>query len=259
MEDSRGENRVPVIYGYGSLGQLANEVFDKFWIDIEMVIDRHPGRAASLKQVTRDIKKDCLCVVCIATTPYHDIYQYLKKRGWRNMINVYDIFDRHPEFGITSGWRTGPSSREDLVSARYVTDRFYDNTSMTHWYSFKAWHTLRQEVSRGLIDKYFPQVITLPSTLADIEARRKVVIYPDEPMEEVSIHAEGCELETIEKNLALFQKYRPKLKVACYHTRDGLWKIERTLMEALEDYRWDFRVYSYQGQAAYLYGTPTER
>ena len=103
---------------------------------------------------------------------------------------------------------------------------------------------------------------SLPSTLADIRARQHATLYTldGSPLpESISIHTEGCELKTLEINMPLFQRYRPSIDVACYHSRDGLWAIEKYLMDNLPDYTWTFRLSAYQGQGAYIYGTPNER
>jgi hypothetical protein len=75
---------------------------------------------------------------------------------------------------------------------------------------------------------------------------------------DISIHNEGYELQTIQDSIEVFKKDKPRLEVACYHSRDGLWKIEKFLMDNLPDYTWTFRLTAYMGQGAYIYGCPKE-
>jgi hypothetical protein len=148
----------------------------------------------------------------------------------------------------------GEVTKEDeLEMGKLVWD---DEMSFMHRWAFVNWHMNRKEWPRIEVEA---RLDTLPSTLADIEARRLINKLSDAPMKSISIHNEGCELETLKENFALLKKYRPKIDVACYHNRDGLYLIEKTLMDILSNYRWKFRLHGYMGQAAYIYGTPEEK
>lgn len=261
----KGKIRPLVIYGYGRLGHLTEEVFTRAGVTIDGIFDNNPElrNPPFPHRFSQKMKKECVLVVCVATQPSGILYDELRKKGWRYPINVYDVFEKNPQYGMTSGWKHGGHGgrgiEKDRRNVMWVSRSLHDKISQYHWQSFVVWHRHRRERGIGIIERTFWKAPDFPSTLKDIEERRKVIIYPDEPMDSVSIHAEGCELETIKYNISLFKKYRPKIEISVYHTMDGLWKIEKRLMEELDNYRWEFRVYAFQGQAAYLYGTPKEK
>jgi hypothetical protein len=234
-----------VIYGYGKLGHLAEEVFNELGIPIAAKIDRTTWAGK--------LVKDALVAVCVATEPFEHIKESLQGLEFTDIVPVWDIIEAYPEVGLGNGWFAGENSMEDHIGIRAV--RFEDELSEQHYYwGHVQWRRYRNEtlvVPSG-------DNISLPSTLADIRARQRVVIY-DRPQEVVSIHAEGLEMDTLIANMGYLACYRPKIEVACYHSRDGLWKIEKYLMDNLKNYTWTFRLHTYQGQSAYIYGVPKER
>ncbi len=251
-------SRPIVLYGKGPLGMLTKEIFDKHMIPVAAHIDRNDFTRGTPSKAEKELKKEAVVIVCIASEPYNPIRLMLRSKGWGaegKIRRIYDVFEQHPELGITSGWKIGKLSHEDRSGIARMLPKFADNTSNRHWVHFTTWHRGRGDMALNNMEHRE----CLPSTLADIEARRHVFLCKDEPMGSVSIHAEGYELDTILVNMPLFQKHRPKIDAACYHTRDGLWKIEKALMDGLPNYRWTFRVHAYQGQGAYVYGVPTEK
>ena len=241
------------LYGAGELGRLAMEVFLKLQIPTQAVYDisekawsRHP-QFATLQE-----KQASLLAICIASEPYQPIYNSLVAAGWTDIVSVYDVFEAYPECGIGNGWFAAKFNFMNLV----IFNDLYDEPSASHYLAFVNWHVDRDEYPLHVLIEPREH---LPSTLRDIEQRQRVATYADAPMKNISIHAEGCELKTIKVNMHLFQKYRPTIDVSCYHSRDGLWKIEKALMDGLPDYRWTFRMHAYCGQAAFIYGCPKER
>lgn len=233
-----------ILYGKGKLGKLAAEIFDKLGISYG-VMDRSCSCGGCDK---------ALVAVCVGTESFYSITKYLQRLGWRDIVPVWDIVEAYPEIGIHNGWSVGEFTEEDKKNTTYVVSKLDDIASRFHYWSFIEWRKLRDiEVCSPL------SIPPLPSTLADIEKRRRVMLWSDRRMPFVSIHAEGKELETLEKNILVFQKRRPKIDVTCYHSRDGLWKIEKFLMDNLCDYDFSFRLHAYMGLGAIMYCIPKER
>lgn len=263
-----------VLYGHGRLGHLAEEVFKKIGVPIYQVFDK------SCPPCFNPV--DCLVAICIASEPYAPIADKLRADGFTDIVSVYDIFEAYPECGITSGWFVGSVSEEDVGGLTYVTSIWLDRLSKVHYLQFVRWHEYREdffpyeypidptnrwyipEVKETLrMDKEHIRLENPGSTLSDIADRKSYRArfpYDDPtPLTYIQLHCEGNELVTIQDNMGYFQKYRPIIAVTVYHTRDGLWAIEKTLMDNLENYRWYFRLHAHQGQAAIMYGVPKER
>lgn len=248
-----------VLYGKGKLGQLAGEIFTELKIPYTMLdkYDRYPpvGHGGAL------------VAICVATEPYGQVTAPLITAGWTDVVPVWDIVEAYLETGILNGWFVGDLTQEDAAAIKWLSDEWVDGISFFHWLSFCAWHTDRTEFRV----KKWAQIISaeaLPSTLADIRERQKVIIWSDSHHSFWSshgdsgtayIHQEGKEMETLMANMKVFQNHRPKISCACYHSRDGLWKIPKFLMDNLPDYKWTFRLHAYMGQGAYIIGVPEEK
>jgi hypothetical protein len=257
-----------VLYGYGKLGKLAIEVFDKLNIHTVSI-----NKDFKSYEITN--KEDCLIAVCIATESYEPIKRQLQDEGWQDIVSVYDIFEAYPECGITSGWFTGKLSSADIEGIASVMNNFSDEMSLDHYWEFIAWHKWRDEMDIRITDDRFnipelhlndTELVYKPyegSTLEDISIRKKVIKlagFPGYPaFSYIQLHCEGFELETIKRNIEYLQAYRPKIAVTCYHTREGLWKIEKYLMSNLSDYNFYFRLHAYCGQVAIIYCVPKEK
>jgi len=235
------------LYGYGKLGKLAEEIFNELDIPIAGIFDKD--------SITFGTSDNTLVAVCVASEPYYPIEKKLKENGWDNVVPVYDIIEAYPEVGIRNGWFVGEGTKEDERGFIYVIERLNSFGSKMKYSAFVEWHDKREE-TEIILNTGKP---CLDSTLAGIRDRQFVTSFYDAPMDKVEIHAEGYEIETIEGNMALFQKHRPKIEVAVYHSKDGLWKIQKTLMDNLKDYVFEFKVYAYMGQGAYLICTPEEK
>ena len=239
------------LYGAGDLGQLAVEVLSKLNLPY-CLLDSYKKGILRPDDIQESERESSCIAICIATSPYRKIEKTLSKKGWKYIISIYDIFLSYPECKIKNGWFVGEMWKDEVLKIKEVHERWEDKASCLRYSSFLMWRLYKKESNISL-NIGLP---ILPSTLTDIEKRRKVITYADAPMDNISIHAEGCELETINRNIHLFQKYRPTINVACYHTGDGLWEIEKTLMDGLERYKWYFQLYAYQAQGAYIYGVP---
>ena len=75
----------------------------------------------------------------------------------------------------------------------------------------------------------------------------------------IKLHLEGGELPALKGARATLAASRPILAVTVYHNADGLWRTPHWLMQSLPDYRFLFRVDSWCGTGAVVYGIPEER
>jgi hypothetical protein len=72
----------------------------------------------------------------------------------------------------------------------------------------------------------------------------------------LKIHTEGSELEVLLGGVNTISRDRPVLAFSIYHNRDGLCRIPFESMQLFEDYKWYFRLHSYQGTGGFIYGLP---
>jgi hypothetical protein len=250
------------LYGAGKLGQLAVEVMNELAIMISGIVDKN-GLIKS-KDILPEVKKKSLIAVCCTTEPYWKIEDDLNEAGWADIVSIYDIFNAYPECGITNGW-TGEYNEQIVL--RRIALGWDDGWSYEHYFQFLCWRCFRDEL---FALKWAPIIsdsaivggrkiisVTKNSSLAAIRERRRVVQFGHMPF--YDIHLEGMELTSIQQSIVAFQNHRPILKVACYHNEDGLWKIEKFLMDNLQRYKFYFRLHAYQGQAAYIYCIPEEK
>jgi hypothetical protein len=226
---------------YGKLGHLAEEIFKEL---------RIPTTNIDKNKHWQDIPNfDSLLAICVATEPYLQVIKPLIAAGWTDIVPVWDIIEAYPEVGLHNGWVAGPLTQEDRAGMGSITLRLADKESITHYFSHVEWSRYREEMDYKVEERE-----TLPSTLADI--RRRQYVWYLEGNGAVDIHCEGHELDTLKVNMRLFQEHRPNISCACYHSRDGLWNIEKLLMDNLPDYTWKFKLSAFMGQGAYISGSP---
>ena len=242
----RRVDRPLALYGKGKLGKLAKEIFSELKIRPAYVMD---------KTCSFDgLPKDVLLAICVATEPYSVVTAPLYKAGWNDIVPVWEIVEAYPRIGLNNGWTAGKFGIKD---ERKIRSLYWDDAlSYSHYNAFLNWRGYRQFPEDYLLQGCRRCLL---STLKDIRGRQRVVYFDDAPMKRVEVHCEGHEAVTLKENIYLFQKYRPKIDVACYHSRDGLWKIQRFLMDNLTDYEFTFRMYAYCGQGAYLHCIPKGR
>jgi len=75
----------------------------------------------------------------------------------------------------------------------------------------------------------------------------------------VKLHLEGGELAALKGAQQTLIVHRPLIAATVYHNADGLWKTARWLMQTLPDYQFLFRIHSWCGTGAVIYGIPNER
>ncbi|MFA5385820.1 MAG: hypothetical protein WC364_14390 [Eubacteriales bacterium] len=284
----RKVNKPLILYGYGNLGHLAEEIFKELNIPILKILDKKIQYAG----VKKEWKATCLVAHCCVIEPYFShikvrsktrhrrilpISMRLRELGWMDVVPVWDIIEAYPEANIHNGFFSGEYSKEDQKTVRIVAQHFFaDHLSKIHYHYFLTWKKMRIEeslwVHKPLLNLRYkiPEVLAAirirdryfsehpGSTLADLRKRQYVHVF-NKPYNYIELHAEGYELQSLEANKEYLQEHRPILCITTYHSRDGLWKIPMFVYENLKDYSLLFRVHAYQGQAAVLYCIPSER
>lgn len=72
----------------------------------------------------------------------------------------------------------------------------------------------------------------------------------------LKIHTEGSEFEILQGGYLTISRYRPVIMYTIYHTRDGLTRSIFGPMKLFPNYSWYFRLHSFQGTGAVVYGLP---
>ena len=72
----------------------------------------------------------------------------------------------------------------------------------------------------------------------------------------LKIHTEGSELDVLLGATNTIQAHKPVLAFSVYHNRDGLCRAIAEAMQRFNGYKWYFRLHSYQGTGAFVYGIP---
>lgn len=75
----------------------------------------------------------------------------------------------------------------------------------------------------------------------------------------VKFHLEGAEFSALKGAKHTLIIHRPIVAITVYHNSDGIWQTPLWLMENLVDYKFLFRVHSWCGTGAVIYGIPNER
>jgi len=76
----------------------------------------------------------------------------------------------------------------------------------------------------------------------------------------VKIHVEGLENEIFDGGLDTIINKRPILMMTVYHNRNGLWNIQKNVMESLgNSYIYYFRLHLWCGTSGIIYAIPKER
>ncbi|MCX7132356.1 FkbM family methyltransferase [Aeromonas sp.] len=72
----------------------------------------------------------------------------------------------------------------------------------------------------------------------------------------IKIHTEGTEFMVLKGAQNTIRKFRPALAFSIYHTRNGFCHDIYEAMKMFDNYRWYFRLHSYQGTGAFVYAIP---
>lgn len=72
----------------------------------------------------------------------------------------------------------------------------------------------------------------------------------------LKVHTEGSEWDVLKGAQNTIQAYRPALAFSIYHSRSGFCTDIASAMKLFANYRWYFRLHSYQGTGAFVYAIP---
>jgi len=144
-----------VLYGAGNLGRMAANLLRQLDVPVEYVLDKspppggmlldripviHPDRAPAAHRKTHAI------AVCIATSPYTPIRQYLKECGWESVHHFYDIAEAYTDrLPMGNGWFAGKLEKRDLDRLVWLLARWEDDYSRAAHLQWLAWRVNRLE------------------------------------------------------------------------------------------------------------------
>lgn len=196
-EVSNKINKPVIIYGAGNLGKMAVEYFkkldikplfitdknfdkvnkDSFWKNYEII------KPTEVPYIARKLNK---VIVCVVTSSFCEIKNWLNTLGFDDVVPFYDVTlmyqDKHP---LNNGWMTSLLDKQDICNIKYVLDRLEDNTSLSHYLQFIAWHSFREEwifknATISNKNRYFiPEIIDILAdneTFVDIGAHHGEVV-----------------------------------------------------------------------------------
>ena len=75
----------------------------------------------------------------------------------------------------------------------------------------------------------------------------------------LKVHTEGTEFDILQGGCETILNFRPIIMFTTYHNRDGLSKSVVGPIRLFRNYSWYFRLHSFQGTGAVVYGIPCER
>ena len=117
-----------ILYGYGRLGQLAEEIFNELDIPILNVLDQDGYKVEPPND-------DILLAICVAAEPYEKVIAPLVAAGWTDIVPVWDIIEAYPEIGIHNGWMASweETSFAEEDECDTVMSKFSDKLSKIHY------------------------------------------------------------------------------------------------------------------------------
>lgn len=151
-------DRPVILYGAGSLGKMAKDLFDYLGIPFLYVVDKNASQYKTdeywknIKIVHPDDiketdKKDCLLVVCIVTTPVLKLRDELKNNSWKDIAFFYDVSEAYrDQYPLSNGWFLGKFNNKEKKSIEKVFSSLADDVSRAYYVQFLAWRKLRIEL-----------------------------------------------------------------------------------------------------------------
>lgn len=101
---------------------------------------------------------------------------------------------------------------------------------------------------------YCSQVVTQGLELRKTQCLDAYDLEPDY----IKVHTEGQEARVLRAKESIFS-YRPVITFSVYHQRTGFYKDILDTINLFSGYRWLFRLHSYQGTGAFVYGIPAQK
>ena len=146
------KNSSIILYGAGSLGQMAisllgeKQVIPKYIIDknLEGKINNIPIR--KLSELTFDEIEESLFVICISSLEFLPIYNDLRSIGCKHIIQFYDYSEVFFNNILGNGWSKTELTKEDENFIKRVFRNLeHDENSVAHYLQFLWWKMRRIE------------------------------------------------------------------------------------------------------------------
>ena len=102
---------------------------------------------------------------------------------------------------------------------------------------------------------YVSQLCDLGQHLVEVTTIERLGLEPTF----IKLHLEGGELDAMRGGVQSLKRCRPIIAATTYHNRLGLWEVQKWLMDELTNYKFHFRLHSWCGTGAVVYGIPGER
>ena len=152
-------NKDIILYGAGSLGHMALDIFKKTNIKPKYLIDKTiTGKINNVDikntdQIPKADKANALFLICISAQPYNIIFHSLKKLGIRNIMHVYTyIYIKFPQL-LGNGWFHYNLTKTDTINIEKVCEILsHDELSLSHYLQFLWWKLRGVE---KIYDNYF--------------------------------------------------------------------------------------------------------
>lgn len=146
-----------ILYGAGSLGQMAMDLFQRTDITPKYIVDKtKKGEINGVKivapeDIPHEDKQNCLFLICISTVSYNEIDKFLKSFQIKNIMQFYTYaYLKFPEL-LSNGWTCiNPTEDEKNQIERVCEVLAHDERSLCHYLQFLWWKI------RG-IEKIYPK------------------------------------------------------------------------------------------------------
>ena len=142
-----------ILYGAGSLGNMAVELLIKKGINPKYIADKSiDGNIKNIKIVKPDEinsydKENALFLICVSTLPYNEIENYLKALQCNNIMHFYTwAYLIMPEL-LKNGWFITNLLTKDKENIEEICRTLsHDDISLSHYLQFLWWKICRKEV-----------------------------------------------------------------------------------------------------------------
>ena len=145
-------NKEIVLYGAGSMGEMALDFLDTISVQPKYIVDRkYQGRLRNINVIQpEDISEKSLIsstfIICIVTVPLSPIVDYLESLGCKNIIHFYDYTEIYLKNKLGNGWAKFELKDSDIENISKVLNSMkHDKHSLAHYLQFLWWRLRRVE------------------------------------------------------------------------------------------------------------------
>ena len=135
-----------ILYGAGSLGYMASDLLKKAGLKPKYIVDKNSiGKIDGIKiispsEIVKEDKENCLFLICIATIPYNEIYEFLNQLEVKNLLQFYTYaYIKFPQL-LSNGWTCHEPTPNDKKEIEKVCKTLnHDELSLCHYLQFLWW------------------------------------------------------------------------------------------------------------------------